>query len=203
MNRSAAKIKAIISAKASADWVFSAADFLDVESRTAVSGVLSRMAKSGLVRRLARGFYDVPQFNALLNDYAPPSHEQVILAITRRYDIKIIADNVVHANGLGLTNAVPAKLIYLTNGSSKSITIGGWTLKLKHVSSTFMGNADSSSGPLFQALTWLGQSVVGASIDLPAKIRSSVSSEALADAKMRAGLFPPWMRPVIDAAITK
>ena len=42
-------------------WVFTAAYFIDLGSRTAVAKTLERLAGSGTIRRLARGLYDYPQ----------------------------------------------------------------------------------------------------------------------------------------------
>jgi hypothetical protein len=203
MNKVPSKTYARIKSKAKIGWVCSPVDFLDIGSRAAVDQALSRMVKTGMIRRIARGLYDVPRFNGMLNDYAPPSYDQIIMAIARRDGIKIIPDNIVHANGLGLTNAVPAKSIYLTDGPSKTIIVGGWSLRMKHVPPAFMSNATSKSGPVFQALAWIGKDAARSSIDVPSKIRSRVSSDVLSDVKKRASRFPVWMKPVINDALAK
>ncbi|OIQ81941.1 hypothetical protein GALL_362920 [mine drainage metagenome] len=196
------KIYASIKYKAKSGWVCSPVDFLDVGSRAAVNQALSRMVKDGLIRRVARGLYDVPQFNVMLNRSSPPRHDQVVMAIARRDGIKILTDNIVHANGLGLTNAVPAKLTYLTDGPSKTVSIGGFDIRMKHVAPSFMNNATSKSGPLFQALTWLGKDVAKTSIDLPLIIKSKVRDDVLVDIQKRAGSFPAWMQSVINKVLS-
>jgi len=192
------KFYARIKSKAKVGWVFSSIDFLDIGNRAAVNQALSRMVKDGLIRRVARGLYDVPQFNVMLNRSSPPRHDQVIMAIARRDGIKILPDNIVHANGLGLTNAVPAKLVYLTDGPSRTVSIGGFDIRMKHVAPSFMNNATSKSGALFQALTWLGKDVVNSSNDLPKIIQSKVRDDVLVDIQKRACSFPAWMKSVID-----
>lgn len=201
MNKVPSRIQSRIKARSKLGWVFSPVDFLDVGSRAAVDQALSRMVKAGVVRRLARGLYDVPRFNALLNSYAPPDHNQIIQAISRRDGIRVVNDNVVHANGLGLTNAVPAKLTYLTDGPSKTIKVGGWSMRMKHATPAFMSIATSKSGPVFQALMWLGKDVAKTSNDLPLKIRTKVPVNVMADVKRRANRFPVWMKHVIDNAV--
>lgn len=184
--------------KAKAGWVCSPVDFLDISGRAAVDQALSRMVRAGMIRRLSRGLYDIPDFNAMLSTYSPPSHTQIIAAISRRDGIKVVSDNIFYANGLGLTNSVPAKLTYLTDGPSKTINVGGWSLRMKHVSPKFMRNATSKSGPVFQALTWLGRDVAKASSDLPLRIKSKAQNDMLTNIKNTSNSFPVWMKPVIN-----
>jgi hypothetical protein len=66
-----------------------------------------------------------------------------------------------------------------------------------------MSNATSKSGPLFQALAWIGKDIARSSIDLPSKLRSKVSSDVLSDVQKRARHFPTWMKPVINDAVAK
>ena len=201
MNKAPSKIYARIKSKSKSGWICSPVDFLDIGSRAAVDQALSRMVKDGLIRRIARGLYDMPHFNSMLNASSPPNHSQVIQAISRRDGIRVVSDNIVCANGLGLTNAVPAKLTYLTDGPSKTVNIGGWSLRMKHASPGFMRNATSKSGALFQALTWLGKDVANTSVDLPLIIKSKVQDDVWLDVQKRAGSFPVWMKPVIDAVV--
>ena len=197
MSKVPTKIYAKIKSRAKSGWVCSPSDFLDIGSRDAVDQALSRMAKAGVIRRIARGLYDLPNFNVMLNGYSPTSLDQIILAIARRDRIRIINDNIVHANGLGLTSAVPAKLVYLTDGPSKTITAGGWSLRIKHVSPAFMRNATSMSGPLFQALVWIGKNGAKADI-LSSLIKTKVSGDVMSDMRKRVNQLPQWMKPVID-----
>jgi hypothetical protein len=201
MNKVPSKIYARIKAKPG--WVCSPVDFLDIGGRAAVDQALSRMVRAGMIRRLSRGLYDIPQFNKMLNTYSPPGHTQIISAIARRDGIKVVSDNIVYANILGLTNAVPAKLIYLTDGPTKTINVGGWALRMKHVPPKFMRNATSKSGAVFQALTWIGRDVAKSSSDLPLRIKSKVQSDMLINIKNSSNSFPVWMKPVIDRVLSK
>jgi len=42
-------------------WVFTPVNFLDLGSRAAIDQILGRLARSGTIRRLARGLYDYPR----------------------------------------------------------------------------------------------------------------------------------------------
>ena len=60
------------------------------------------------------------------------------------------------ASQLGLTNAVPARPCYVTDGVSRSVEIDGRTLQFRHASPSVMRWAGKAAAPVVQALRWLG-----------------------------------------------
>ena len=65
-------------------------------------------------------------------------------------------DGIAAANQLGLTNAVPAKASYVTDGATRNVKIGNQTVRLRHAGPSVMAWAGKSSAPVVQALRWLG-----------------------------------------------
>ena len=55
--------------------VFTPADFLDLGSRNAVDLALSRRARGGIIRKLARGLYDTPRIDTSLGPLAPSTDD--------------------------------------------------------------------------------------------------------------------------------
>lgn len=51
--------------------VFTPSDFLDLGDRDSVDQALSRLAKAGRLRRLARGLYDFPKVHPKLGPLSP------------------------------------------------------------------------------------------------------------------------------------
>ena len=51
--------------------VFTPADFLDLGSRNAIDLALSRQARAGTIRKVARGLYDFPRVDPRLGPLAP------------------------------------------------------------------------------------------------------------------------------------
>ena len=119
------KIMQRISENASARWVCTPRDFLDIGSREAVDQALSRLVKASRLRRVSRGLYHEPRISALLKQPTPVNLDAAIAAIARRDGIQIMPDGMAAANQLGLTNAVPARPCYVTDGASRSIEIDG------------------------------------------------------------------------------
>ena len=64
-------------------------------------------------------------------------------------------DGLVAANQLGLTNAVPAKVSFVTDGHSRTLKIDGRTVRFRHAGPNVMQWAGKSAAPVVQALRWL------------------------------------------------
>ena len=150
------KIIRRVRSKGCGKWVCTPKDFLDIGSRAAVDKALSRLVKGDHLRRIGRGFYDLPRFSELLNCYVPADIDVVLDAIVRRDGIRIIDDGIECANRLGLTNAVPAKVAYITNGATRNIKINRRTIYLRHASPRVMLWAGKKSASVAIALLWLG-----------------------------------------------
>jgi hypothetical protein len=64
------------------------------------------------------------------------------------------------ANLLGLSDQVPAKVVFLTDGRSKHIRLGKLDIVLKKTSPRMMATAGRGSGMVIQALRYLGKAHV-------------------------------------------
>ena len=111
--------------------VWTATDFLDLGSRDAVDKALQRLVASGDIRRIDRGLYDKPQQNVLTRQSNPPDPAKVIDAVARRDQIRVLVDGMTAANDLGLTNAVPAKIVVHTDARLRPIKLGNLTITFK------------------------------------------------------------------------
>lgn len=128
----------------------------DIGSPDAVNQALSRLVKAGKLRRVGHGLYDAPRWSRTLNQPAPVDIDAAIDALARRDNVKIVADGSVAANQLGLTNVVPARPHYLTDGTSRILKIGGHTIRLRHASPRKMRWSGKPAAPVVLALQWLG-----------------------------------------------
>ena len=150
------KIIQRMSAHDSERWVYTPKDFLDLGSREAVDQALSRLVKARRLRRVGHGLYDIPRFSNVLNRSAPVDLNAAIAALARRDGVRIMQDGLVFANQLGLTNAVPAKVSYVTDGHSRTLKIDGRTVRFRHAGPSVMQWVGRPSAPVVQALRWLG-----------------------------------------------
>lgn len=139
--------------------VFSPSQFLDLGSRRAVDIALHRLVKAGTIRRLTRGLYDYPKehptFGVLF-----PSPEDVAKTLAGKDAIRFQPSGAYAANLLGLSDQVPAKIVFLTEGRAKRVKIGRQEIILKRTSPKNMATAGRLSGLVIQALRYLGKAHV-------------------------------------------
>ncbi|RJF85844.1 DUF6088 family protein [Sphingomonas cavernae] len=135
--------------------VWTAADFLDLATRAAVDKVLQRFVAASTLRRLDRGLYDKPAFNRLTKAPNPPDPRQVVEAITRRDQIRVLVDGMTAANDLGLTNAVPAKIVVHTDARLKPVHLGNLDISFRPTAASKLFWAGRPAMRIVQALHWL------------------------------------------------
>ena len=156
MNTVAKKIMTRVSAHASGRWVCTPKDFLDLGTREAVDQALSRLVKAGQLRRVGHGLYTMPRISNVLNRSAPVDLAAAVAALSRRDGVRVMPDGLIFANHLGLTNAVPAKVNYVTDGHSRTLKIDGRTVRFRHAGPSVMQWTGRPAAPVVQALRWLG-----------------------------------------------
>jgi hypothetical protein len=186
--------------------VWTVNDFLDLGSYDAVRKTLQRLASADAIRRIDDGLYDKPRINRLTGQPSPPDPREVINAVARRNQIRILVDGMTAANDLGLTNAVPAKFVVHTDARLRPIHLGKLTISFRPTAASKLFWAGRPAMRLVQALHWLKDTT-----DLPtlsAQLGAQLSRLPNADA-VRSDLadgmpaLPAWMqdllRPLIGA----
>jgi Family of unknown function (DUF6088) len=168
-------------------------DFLDLGSREAVDLALHRLAKKGIIRRLARGVYDFPKRHPVLG-LLSPSADAVAEALAGRDSARLQPAGAYAANTLGLSEQVPAKAVFLTDGASRTVKVGPMTIQLRRTTPRNMAAAGRLSGLLIQALRELGKEhVTPTRVEhLKRTLPADKRRELLKDLK----LAPAWMHPI-------
>jgi hypothetical protein len=115
--------------------------------------------KAGSIRRLAHGLYDYPEKHPTLG-YLPANYERIAQALAGRDSLKIQPSGAYAANLLGLTEQVPARIIFLTDGANRTVQINKQQIVLKRTTPKNMATAGRVSGLVIQALRHLGQDYV-------------------------------------------
>ena len=137
-------------------WVFTPSYFFDIGNRDAIDQGLGRLVRSGAIRRLARGLYDYPAKHPTLGDL-PPNYERIAQALAGRDSLKIQPSGAYAANLLGLTEQVPAKIVFLTDGANRIVQVKNQQIVLKRTTPKNMVTAGKISGMVIQALRYLGR----------------------------------------------
>ena len=173
--------------------VFVPADFLDLGSREAVDIVLHRLARKGTVRRLARGVYDFPKEHPVLGPLSP-SAEAVAKALAGRDRTRLQPAGAYAANVLGLSEQVPAKAVFLTDGPSRTVKIGATTIQLRRTTAKNMETAGRLSGLLIQALRELGKEHV--TPERREHLKRTLPADKRRELIKDLRLAPAWMHPI-------
>jgi hypothetical protein len=135
---------------------FTPTAFLDLGGRAAVDKALSRLAAKGTIRRLARGLYEYPRTHPELGMLSPDI-DKVAKALAGKDRIRLQPAGAYATNLLGLSEQVPAKVVFLTDGPSRIVKIGRQEIQLRHTTTRNMATAGRLSGLLAQALRHLGK----------------------------------------------
>lgn len=176
-----------------AGWVFTPDVFLHLGSRQAVDTVLSRLASGGQVRRLARGLYDRPRHHPKLGVLAP-TVEAVGEALKGRDAIRLQPSGAYAAHLLGLTDQVPMRVVFLTDGPSRTVRVGGREITLKRTTPRNMALTGRISGTVSQALRWLGKE--HGSDEIIATLRSRLSDADRQSLMADIRYVPAWVGEV-------
>ncbi len=140
-------------------WVFTPKQFLDLGSRQGVDLALHRLKAAGSIRQLARGLYDYPVQDPVLGTVAP-SADQIARALVVRDVIRLQPSGAYAANILGLSEQVPSRVVFLTDGPARKVTLGKREIILQHTTPRNMATAGRKSGTIIQALRYLGKDQV-------------------------------------------
>ena len=171
-------------------WVFTPRHFMDLASRPAITSALRRQTAAGTIRQLARGLYDYPRQHPALGTLAP-TPEAVATAMAGRDRVRLQPSGAYAANLLGLSEQVPAKVVFLTDGPSRVVQIGPTTLQLRHTTPRNMAAAGRPSGLVIQAFRHLGAEHVTA--DRIATLRRMLPADDRRALLKDLMLAPEWM----------
>ena len=178
-------------------WCYTPKSFSDLGSPEAIRITLHRLEKKGAIRRLSRGIYEYPKKHPTIG-FLSPNPDKIAEAISVRDAIRIRPSGAFAANILGLSNQVPAKIVFLTDGSSRRIKIGPREIIFKRTTPRNMAGA-KSSGTLILALKYIGKDQI--SQDHIKHFRESLSTHIKMKLKKDSIYAPGWICPIIDEIV--
>jgi len=174
-------------------FVFTKSHFLGLGSRAAIAKALERMADSGTIRRLTRGLYDCPEKHHTLGD-VPANYERIAQALAGRDNLKIQPSGAYAANLLGLSEQVPAKIVFLTDGANRKMQVKNQQIILKRTTPKNMATAGRVSGLVIQALRYLGKT--HADVKTIQILKKRLSKKDKLELMQNIRYAPEWMSPV-------
>lgn len=176
-------------------FVFTPKEFAHLGTRAAVDQALSRLHRSGQIRRLTRGVYEFPKVHPKIG-LLSPSPEAIATAIAKRSASRISVSPAKAANLLGLSTQVPMQNIFWTEGPSRTVRIGSQTVSLKHVAPSKMIGAGTEAGIVVQAVRSLGKEGIN---EIPVRSLANRLAPPVKRAVQRlVPAAPAWSQPVLN-----
>lgn len=184
-------------------WVFTPADFQDLGSRDAVASALKRYKADRTIRHLARGLYDVPRSHPNF-PAAWPSLDAVVSALQSRDGLRVQPSGAYAAHMLGLSDQVPMRVSFLTDGPARRLSLGNLNITLKPTTPRNMATAGRVSGNVIQALRWLGKDRVDDRTvkKLQASLDDTAKSQLVGDLRYAPAWISDVMRRVSSSSQT-
>ena len=124
----------------------------------------------------------------------------IVKAIIGRDKIRYQPTGAYAANMLGLSEQVPSKVVFLTDGVSRKIVIAKFSIEFKKTTAKNMALAGKEAGLVIQALRFLKQQNVNNAII--SRLKKIISPETKRDLIKNLRVAPSWMASVIKE-ITK
>jgi hypothetical protein len=184
----------VASARAHPGRIFTPSDFSDLGTPQAVGMALLRLERRGVVRRVGRGLYQRPRVHPRFGPLLP-SADEVAQALAAKGHLKLQPSGAYAANLLGLTEQVPLKLVFLTDGVSRTVRVGQQQVILRRANPSTMATAGRMSGLVIQALRHLKRENVDDTVI--AKLRRRLSSEDSAALPADARHAPAWIAAIL------
>ncbi len=174
--------------------VFTPDTFALLGSRDAIDKALQRLVARAELRRLSRGLYDKPHHDELLG-VLWPAVDEVIKAIVGKDMLRTQPAGVYAANMLGLSEQVPAKVVLLTDGISRTVKAGPMQISFKRTTPRQMAAAGRLSGLLIQSFKSLGApNITQTRIE---RLRQNIPAAERAKVLQDLAVAPAWMRPFL------
>ncbi len=173
-------------------------DFQELNNSGAVKVALHRLVNRGNLRRLARGIYAKPKFSDLVGEILPTT-EEIAVAIAKRDKARILPTGSFAMHVLGLTTQIPLKLVYLTDGSPRKITIGKRTIQFKKTTPKNLALKGDISKLVVQALKEIGKGKV--TNNELVQIMNVLKKEDRKTLKHDMSLAPQWVAEIMSKSI--
>ena len=137
--------------------VFITSDFADIAPTAATNMSLSRLKKTGKIRRILRGIYDKPRFSRLLNEPVAADPLKVAYTIARKNRWSIIPMGDTALNIMHLSTQVPAVWQYVSDGPYKEYDYDNVHISFRRTSNREATGYSYTTGLVIQALRALGK----------------------------------------------
>lgn len=131
--------------------IFLPSDFKDLGTSTAIRKALSRLVEQKVIIRMGQGIYVTAVHDKVFGEILP-SMEEIAASLAKKEHVKIMPTGQYALNKIGLSTQVPMKMVFLTNGTKKNISIGKSSIVFQPTTTKKLAMVGSISSLLFLGL---------------------------------------------------
>jgi len=166
------------------------AQLLRYGTRAAVDQSLTRLVRSGLIQRAARGVYYRPKSNRLVGP-VPLEPSALVKALAKSRGESVAIHGAEAARQLGLSTQTPLSPVYLTSGPTRTLRMGKNVIRLQHAPQGELAHAGQPAGTALSALRYLGPDRV--TPEVIAKVRSALPESEFRTLREESPAMPSWL----------
>ena len=155
---------------------------------------LSRLAKAGKIRRIRQGLYDLPRTQPIIGQTAPDPLAAV-RALMEGSQAQWQVSGAYAANLLGLSEQVPARIVILTDGAPRRLSLGKLTLTFRRTAPRNLIGAGRPAGLVIQALRHLRAE--GMDEARLSELRSMLDQSTRDELAELTPKLAAWMQPLV------
>ena len=170
-------------------------------SEQAVRQTLRRLASDGAIRRIAKGYYDIPRSSPRIGPLSP-TPEAIVAAHARKTGGIIERPEIEAANKLGLTTQVAAQPVYRTNLFPRKLNIAGQRIQLRTAGPRSLAPDANPAELVIDALQAIGKQHISAS-DIRTLRQFVRQHDLTKKLKRRAQRAPSWVLRYIDQILAE
>lgn len=165
-----------------------------------IGDILSIYAREGKLIRLANGVY----LKTAITKFGPvyPSPNEIAEAIARRDHAQVLMSGLAAENYFGLSTQIPMKIIFLTSGSARKLTVGNTTIEFKRGVPKNFAFKDKTMGTLCLALKSIGK---GRVTDAQKAVLKNFLSDYTQEHNIKNDikLMPQWIQKMLNEIMGK
>jgi len=178
--------------------LFFSQDFMECGNSTAVRKVLYRLVKTGKLRRRRPGIYYRPRKDSVFGPVTP-AVDEVVKAIAKRRGFRVAPTGYHALNKLGLSTQVVANHIYLTDGNTRRLKIGGSIVTFKKTTTKNVATQGQISHLAIQALRVIGKNNV--TVKEIRQIQHALKFETKENLTHDIKLAPVWIQNIMQVTL--
>lgn len=140
--------------------IFATSDFYHLGSRSAIKTALFRLVQDKKIYRLIDGYYTIPYYSKVIEEYSYPTSNQLAQKIAEKnaWTISPTGENAL--NLIGISTQVAAVCEYISDGPYREYTYLNDTIKFKHTSNRNITNFSMPLSIVIQGIKAIGESKI-------------------------------------------